>query len=74
MRFIGILLLLTMTSFAVGCATNQGVTVRVIGECAWTRYITMSDEEIDHLLECCRDVAEQISAHNELREENCHGG
>ena len=57
--------------FVTGCAINPGVTVRVIGECSWTRYFILSEQEIDQLIDCCREVAEQIDAHNTLREENC---
>lgn len=51
------------------CANRQ--TVSVIGECSWTRYFVLEDHQIEPLVECCRNVAEEVFAHNQAREEFC---
>lgn len=71
MKYTKNLLIAATMIFVTGCVTSPGVTVRVIGECSWTRYITPTEQEIEDLLNCCRPIAEQIDAHNTLREENC---
>jgi len=69
MKFGKALLILVIMSLLIGCGTNGSVTV--IGECSWSQFIYMEDDEIDDIVKCCRNTADQIAVHNELYLEYC---
>lgn len=51
------------------CASKP--TVSVVGECAWTEYFILTDDNITDLVACCPDVARSILVHNDMRVRYC---
>ena len=63
--------LLTLMTFASGCATLPPPIQVLSRECVWVERLQWSTEQADQLVDCCPDLARQMLRHNLMREELC---